>query len=132
MGSGRGAGRNTGRTCLGLDHADGDENIENAEAADNAAKRGMKEKQADGQRRVAQEVVLLPEIRPWEIQEKRTHLQTKNDQDYAQRFVHERELARPGKKRLTSGFLKRSDAVRHIAVVNIGRIDLRETLERRF
>ena len=81
---------------------------------------------------MTQEVVLLPEIGPGEIQEKRTHLQTKNDQNYAQCFIHERELARPGKKRSAGGFLKRGDAVRHIAVVNIGRIDLGETLERCF
>lgn len=80
---------------------------------------------------MTQKKVLFPEIGPGEIEEKGTHLQTKNDQNYAQRFIHERELA-PGQMRSAGRFLKRGDAVRDITVVNIGRIDLRETLERRF
>ncbi len=81
---------------------------------------------------MAQEIVLLPEIGPREIEEKGAHLQAKDDQDYAKRFVHERESARLGKKRSASGFLKRGNAVRNVAVINVGRIDLGKTLERRF
>ena len=81
---------------------------------------------------MAEEKVLLPEIGPREIKEKCAHLQAKDDQDYAKRFVHERESAHPRKKRSASGFLKRGDAVRDIAVVNIGRINLGKAFERRF
>ena len=92
----------------------------------------MKQKHADGGGQMAKEVILFPEIGPREIKEKRAHLQTKDDQDYAKCFVHERELARPGKKRSASGFLKRGDAVGNVAIVDIGRIDLRKALERPF
>jgi hypothetical protein len=79
MGLGRGAGRDIGGTCPGLNHADGDENIKDAEAADDAAERRMEQKQADRHGQMAQEIVLLPEIGPGEIEEKSAHLQTKDD-----------------------------------------------------
>jgi hypothetical protein len=82
-----------GRACLGLDQADGDEDIENTEATDDAAKGRVQQKQAKSHRQMAEEIVLFPEIGPREIEEKGAHLQTKNDQDYAKRFVHERESA---------------------------------------
>jgi hypothetical protein len=72
-----------------LNQADADENIKNAEAADDATKRRVKKKQAHRSRKMVKEIVLLPEIGPGEIEEKSAHLQTKDDQDYAQRFVHE-------------------------------------------
>jgi hypothetical protein len=72
-----------------LNQADADENIEDAEATDNAAEGGVQKKQAHRSRKMVKKIVLLPEIGPGEIEEKSAHLQTKDDQDYAQRFIHE-------------------------------------------
>src|SRR5262249_38330711 len=101
---------------------------ENAEAADNAAKSRMKQKQPQGQRQVAQEIVLFPEIRPGQIKEKGAHLQAKHDQNDAKRFIHERESA-PGRMSSASGLLKRSDAVRSGRGVNVTPIALGKPLK---
>ena len=77
-------------------------------------------------------IVLFPEIGPREIEKERAHLQAKDDQNYAKRLVHERESANPAKQGSASGFLKRGDAIGDVTIVNVGRIDLREALERPF
>src|SRR5579871_808435 len=131
MRSGSGTLRDTGRFRFRLNQIDGDEDIENAEATDDAAKRGVQEKHANGLRQVREDVIALPKIRPGQVEKERTHLQTKNDKNDAKRFIHERRSVRPRKRRSASGLLKRSDAVGNVAIIDVGRIDLRETFERR-
>ena len=115
-----------------MNQADANEYIEDTNAADNAAKRGMQNEHAKSLRQMAEKIVLLPESGPGEVEKERTHLQTKDDQDYAKRFVHERESVRPWKQGSASGFLKGSDAVGNVAIINVGRIDLRKAFERPF
>ena len=79
-----------------------------------------------------EEKVLFPEIGPRKIEKKRAHLQAKDDQNCAKRLVHERESVNPAKQGSASGFLKRGDTVGDVAIVNVGRIDLRKALERPF
>src|SRR5438445_13150511 len=83
-------------------------------------------------RKMREEIVVLPVVSPWEIEKERAHLQAKNDQNDAKRFIHERRSVCPRKQRLASGLLKRGNAFRDVAVVNVARIDLRKTFQRRF
>jgi len=81
---------------------------------------------------MCKEVVVLPIVSPREIEKEGAHLQAKNDQNDAKRFAHERRSVCPRKRRSAGGLLKRGDALGNVAVVNVARIDLRKTLQRRF
>ena len=115
-----------------MNQADANKNIENADAADGAAKRRMKKKKTQCLGQVDEKIVLLPEIGPGEIEKECAHLQAKDDQNDTKRLIHERKSENPREQGSASGFLKRGDAVGNIAIVDIGRIDLREALERPF
>lgn len=92
----------------------------------------MEQKSAKRIGQMNEKIIALPKIRPRQIEQERTHLQTQNDKNDAQRFIHERRSGRPKLQELASRLLKRGDAVSNIAIIDIGRIDLRKTLERRF
>src|SRR5512137_917714 len=71
-------------------HADGENDVQHADAADGAAKRGMQE-QRHQRGEMAQEIILFPEGGPGKIQEQSSHLEAKNDKNGAKHAVHERE-----------------------------------------
>jgi hypothetical protein len=73
-----------------LNQADGNQDIEDAEAADDAAKGSVQEKYSHGLRKVNEKIVPFPIVRPREIEKERAHLQAEDNQNDAKRFVHER------------------------------------------
>ena len=73
-----------------MNQADGNQDIEDAEAADDAAKGSVQEKYSHGLRKVSEKIVTFPIVRPREIEKERAHLQAKDNQNDAKRFVHER------------------------------------------
>jgi len=73
-----------------LNQADGNQDIEDAEAADDAAKGSVQEKYSHGLRKVSEKIVTFPIVRPREIEKERAHLQAEDNQNDAKRFVHER------------------------------------------
>ncbi len=76
------------------------------------------------------EIVPFPEIRPRQIQQQRSHFKAQHDYHRPQDFIHEcRKTWR--RSRSARGFLKSSDAIRYAAVIDIHRVDLRKTLQRR-
>ncbi len=83
---------------------------------------------------MAEKEVLLPEGRPWEIEEQGSHFEANNDQQRTKDTVHGDEgIACINECRISAdGLLKSSDAIRDVTVVNVHRVDLRETLERCF
>ena len=115
-----------------MNHADSSKDVEDADAADYTPNGRMQEKHAKRLRQMDKKIVLLPEIGPGEIKEEGAHLQAKDDQNYAESLVHERESVNPAKQGSASGFLKRGDAIGDVTIVNITRIDLRKALERPF
>jgi len=62
-----------------LNQADSDENIENAEAANDAAKCSVEQKKSHGLRKMREEIVAFPIVRPREIEKESAHLQAKDD-----------------------------------------------------
>jgi hypothetical protein len=78
-----------------LNQADGDEDIEDAEAADDATKGSVEKKHSQGLRKVSEEIVALPIVGPREIEKERAHLQAEDNQNDAKRFVHERRSVWP-------------------------------------
>lgn len=92
----------------------------------------MKQEKAERLGQMGEEVVVFPKFRPREIEKEGSHLQAQDDKNDAKRFVHERRSVRQRTRKLASGLLKRSDAVGDIAIIDIGRIHLREALQRRF
>jgi hypothetical protein len=75
------------RTRPRPDKAKGYQNIEDAEAADNTAKRGM-EYQGHERRKVVKKIVLLPEGRPREIEQQGSQLETDYDCQRTKNPVH--------------------------------------------
>ena len=88
----------------------------------------------DQGRKMVEKEVLLPEGRPREIEEQGSHFEANNDQQRAKDTVHGYEgIACISECRVSAdGLLKSSNAVSDITVVNVHRVDLRETLERCF
>jgi hypothetical protein len=67
--------------------AKGYQNIEDTEAADYTAKRGM-EYQGRERRKVIKKVVLFPEGRPWEIEQQGPQFETEYDHQRTNNPVH--------------------------------------------
>lgn len=75
------------RRCVGPDHAYGEEDIQNAEAADRAAKRRM-EQNSHKRREMTQEIILFPNASPGKIKEDRAHNAAEHDQQRAENPIH--------------------------------------------
>jgi len=76
-----------GRSGVGADHANGEKNIQNAEPADRAAKRRVK--QNSHQRgEVREEIVLLPDAGPREVKQDRAHHAAEHYEYRAQKPIH--------------------------------------------
>ena len=73
-----------------MNETDGKNDIENAEAADDASK-GRVEKERHQRGKMGEEIVLLPENGPGEIEEQGTHLKAEHDDDGSQQAIHEYE-----------------------------------------
>jgi len=73
-----------------LNQADGNQDIEDAEAADDATNGSVEKKHSHGLRKVSEEIVAFPIVRPREIEKEGAHLQAEDNQNNAKRFVHER------------------------------------------
>jgi hypothetical protein len=80
-------GRDTVRTGARADKAERQENIENAEAADGAAERGM-EHDVNERRKMNEKKVLFPKGGPGEIEEQSSHLEANDDQQCTKDAVH--------------------------------------------
>jgi len=80
-------GRDTVGTGTRTDKAERQENIENAEAADGAAERGMKH-DVNERRKMNEKKVLFPKGGPREIEEQSSHLEANDDEQCAKDTVH--------------------------------------------
>ena len=78
-----------------MNQADGNQDIEDAEAADDATKGRVEKKHSQSLWKVDEEIVAFPIVRPREIEKEGAHLQAEDNQDYAKRFVHERRSVWP-------------------------------------
>src|SRR5713226_2976371 len=118
----------TGGAGARTDHADGKNNIQDTKAADGAAERRM-QKHRHERGEMAEEEVLLPEGSPGEIKEQRSHFEAQNNQHCAKNAIHEREKARCIEKGRSSAgrLLKSGDSFGNVTIVDVRRIDLRET-----
>src|SRR6185437_3883203 len=88
----------------------------------------------DKRRKMDQKKILLPEGGPREIEEQSSHFEANNDQQSAQDAVHGYEKV-PWIREFTKStdrFLEGSDAVSDVAIIDIHRVDLGETLQRCF
>ena len=81
--------RGTREDLRGADEIKSQDNIQNAESADDTAKRGM---QYDDHKRwkMAQKIVLVPVARPREVEQERAHLKTNQHEHGTQHAIHER------------------------------------------
>src|SRR5579864_1342740 len=76
------------RPLAGANPSNGQKNVENADAADHAAERGM-EHDRPKQRVVAQKKVLFPIVGPWQIEQQSPHFEREHDQKCAIDPVHQ-------------------------------------------
>jgi len=107
------------------------ENIQQANATDNSSKGRMKNDRHE-QGEMTQKIVLFPKSSPREIEQQRTHFNAENYEQRSKNPVHEKRNL-PGEKAqsLSDGFLKGGNALGDIPVIDVHRIDLGKTLERR-
>lgn len=68
--------------------AEGQDDVQDTETADSAAKRGMKQ-YGNERREVQKKEILLPVAGPREIEEQGSHFKTNDDHQCAQNAVHE-------------------------------------------
>lgn len=80
-------GRDTRRTWTRTDETKGQDDVQDAETADGAAKRGM-EQHGNERRKVEKKKVLFPETGPREIEEQGSHFEANDDQQCAQDAIH--------------------------------------------
>jgi len=73
-----------------LNQADGNQDIEDAEAADDTANGSVEKKHSHGLWKVSEKIVAFPIVGPREIEKEGAHLQAEDNQNNAKRFVHER------------------------------------------
>ncbi len=85
------------------------------------------------QRVVIQEKILFPVDGPRQIEQQRAHFEREDNQKCAINPVHRCMEIRPAcvQRGSADGFLKSGDALGYVAVVDVHRIDLGKTLERR-
>ena len=80
-------GRDTGRTGSRTNEAESQKYVQHANAADGAAKRGMKDNMNE-RRKVVEEEILFPEGGPRKIEEQGSHFEANDDQQRTQDTVH--------------------------------------------
>ena len=119
-------------TWLRANPSKGKKNVKDTDSAHHAAERRM-EHDGHKRRKMTEKVVLFPIARPRQIQEQRAHLEREDHQQCAINPAHRLEESRRVRNGscLTGGLLKSSDALGHVAVVDVHRIDLGKTLQRR-
>src|SRR5438445_1276590 len=98
------------------------------------ATKGRMEKNGHERREVTEKKILLPVAGPRQIEKHCAHFERKYDQQCAIKPAHGSVKFRPAGNGSgsTDGLLKGGDAFGHVTIVDVHRVDLGETLERRF
>jgi hypothetical protein len=81
---------------------------------------------------MAKKIILLPDRGPGEIEQDGAHYAQDDHQQRAKQSIHERWVdPASGPETLTDRFLKSGDALAHIAIINVHRVNLGKTLQSR-